>query len=423
MPTPALSLELKREAVEAVEQYGSQHAAADALGISRSTLQSRYRQGIAAAARGEFGTKPVIPGFEITQVTQTPNGGEFIQQRPASGEEFEVPNGHHVKGVSALVDQNGRTLAKWIKTREDQVSIEDVVEVIKKTFEDWEPPKIEFFDDLGVTDPIEFANANYDGMRYDPSLATIYPIADWHVGLLAWNKETGQDWDLPIAKDVIQKAMTRLVEASPAAEQGVVLGLGDLLHSDGYENMTARSKNLLDVDGRWPKVLRTATELLIYTIELALHRHKKVLVRVLPGNHDEESAIAVSLALWLYYKDHPRVTVDDDPSRFWWWSFGNTLLGATHGDKAKMEQLPLLMAIKNPEAWGHSKFRSIYTGHIHTDTSKEYGGVKVESFQTPVAPDAWHSSMGYNAGRAVSSITIHKDAGEIARSRVNIVTS
>ncbi len=215
--------------------------------------------------------------------------------------------------------------------------------------------------------------------------------------------------------------MSRLVASTPPAKQAVVLGLGDLLHSDGFENTTSRSKNQLDVDGRWPLLLRTASQLMRFTINEALKKHETVLVRILPGNHDDQSSVAVAHALAMYYENEPRVTVDDNLDAFWWWSWGTVLLGATHGDQAKMKDLPLIMAARNSTAWGASKFRHIYTGHIHTQTGLELSGVTVESFQTPVATDAWHHRMGYGANRSVIAITHSKTAGEISRNRVNVL--
>jgi hypothetical protein len=270
----------------------------------------------------------------------------------------------------------------------------------------------------GFVPPREFAPAPE---LSDADLATVYICADWHVGLLSWKKETNHNYDLKIGRQTIESAMSRLIASAPSSKQAVVLGLGDLLHADNYQGMTAHSKNILDVDGRWPRVLSTATQLLLHTIDLALKKHETVLVRVLPGNHDEQSAIAVTLAVSMYYQNNPRVTVDDDAGRFWWWSWGKVFLGATHGDKAKMKDLPLIMASRNPEAWGKSKHRHIYTGHIHQQSAIEISGVTVESFQTPVAPDAWHTYMGYGAGRSVQAITHHKDQGEIMRQKVNIV--
>jgi hypothetical protein len=344
---------------EALEKYGTISAAAAALGVPRTTMSSWAN----------------------------------------------INSGYKVKGKSTLYDANGGVVLEWVKTREGELSPEAIGEQIREALEGYEPPQ-------------SFPSIT---TQTDSDLSTIYPLADWHVGLLSWKKETGHNYDLKIGQQVIKTAMSRLIASTPASTQGVILGLGDLLHSDNYEGMTARSKNILDVDGRYPKILQAATELLLYTIDLALTKHQSVLVRILPGNHDEQSAIAVALAVRMYYANNPRVTVDDDAGRFWWWSWGKVLLGATHGDKAKMKDLPLIMAARNPEQWGKAKFRHIYTGHIHTQTGIEMSGVTVESFQTPVAPDSWHVSHGYGAQRSCQAITHHKDLGEISRNKVNIL--
>ena len=169
---------------------------------------------------------------------------------------------------------------------------------------------------------------------------------------------------------------------------------------------------MLDVDGRYPAVLTTAVDLLIESTDMALLKHKEVLVRILPGNHDKQSAIAVSIALKMFYSNNKRVTVDTDPGYFWWWTWGKCFLGATHGDMAKMPKLPEIMAHRRAEQWGASLFRAIYTGHIHTQTSVDKMGVPVYSFQAPMPVDGWHAEMGYGAGRSITAITWDKNLGE-----------
>lgn len=122
----------------------------------------------------------------------------------------------------------------------------------------------------------------------------------------------------------------------------------------------------------------------------------------------------------MHYRRDRRVTVDDSPSRYWWWRWGKVLIGATHGDKAKMIKLPGVMASKNPQDWSASTYRHIYTGHIHTQTGVEVDGVTVESFQSPTGKDAWHDQMGYGGQRSVIAITHHQDDGEIRRDKVNL---
>jgi hypothetical protein len=384
MVTVALTPEQKRQAVEAVEKYGNIPAAWNALsdaglleprGLTEPAFRHRYRMGVKA-------------GLDEKIVTA-------------------APTGHTIKGVSTLYGADGSIAAQWVKTRSDEPSLDDITEAVRAAFDGYQ----------GKSPLVPVPE------QTDADIATVVPLADLHIGLLAWHRETGGDWDLTIAQTILKATTARLMAATTPSSTCVILGLGDLLHSDGYDPVTARSKNQLDVDGRWPKVLRVAVELIIYAVDVALAKHANVLVRLLPGNHDLQSAIAVALALSLYYANNPRVTVDDDPSYFWWWSWGTALLGATHGDRAKMADLPLIMAARNPEAWGRAKHRHILTGHIHKQTGIEVSGVTVESFRTPVAPDAWHHGMGYGAGRSMTAITLHKTDGEIGRVRANIVNS
>lgn len=314
-------------------------------------------------------------------------------------------SGFAVKGTSTLHDAEGNVVLEWVKTREDALSVEEMASQVREALEGFTPPPA--------------PSVALSGLNEE--LATVYPCADWHVGLLSWKKETGgPNYDIKIGSKLIKETLDRLFAVTPNSTQAVILGLGDLLHSDSYRNATTKDTPQ-DVDGRYPKLLYAATDLILYTVELALQKHQNVLLRLLPGNHDEQSAIAVTLAVKLYYANNERVTVDDDAGRFWWWSWGKVFLGATHGDKTKMQDLPLLMAARNPQTWGSSKFRHIYTGHIHTQTGIDKGTVTVESFQVPVPADSYHHQHGYGAQRSCQAITHHQTLGEIMRHRVNIV--
>jgi hypothetical protein len=378
LPTRRYAAEVLLAAVEAVNAHGSIKAAADALGMARTTLSDHYHAAV------KEGVDPKIVA--------------------------SAPSGHAIKGVSTLYDAGGNVIQQWIKTRTDQPPLEEIIEAVRGAFDEYR----------GAAKDVHTEHT-----LADEELATVYPLADWHIGLLAWGREVGQDWDLPKAESDIRGAMERLVAASPASSTAVVLGLGDLLHSDGYANATARSNNKLDVDGRYPKVLVTATKLILYTIDLALQKHEHVIVRLIPGNHDDQSAIAVSLALAVRFDGHPRVKVDDDPGRFWWWRWGKVFLGAAHGDMAKMRELPLIMASSHPEEWGATTHKMVFTGHIHHReklNAKEFGGVDVESFNSPAGKDAWQVGMGFVSKRSVHSLTFHNVDGEVMRNRAVILS-
>src|SRR5690606_17224342 len=88
---------------------------AKALGVSRETVQRHLRQ---AAERGLLGVAPVLPGFRISQTTSTPKG-DFVQQRPDYGPQFEPTDGLAVKGKTSLVSGDGRIIHQHVMERAD----------------------------------------------------------------------------------------------------------------------------------------------------------------------------------------------------------------------------------------------------------------------------------------------------------------
>lgn len=378
---------------------------ANDTGIARQTLQSRVK---AAAARGFLGLKPVLPGFAIksTSAQQDADGNvekTWTKQAPA-GEPFTMPAGHTVKGVSALLDASGNTIQQWIKTREDSPDI--LIDAIKSAFEAYR----------GKAEPVDPAT------NCEADLLTIYNIADHHLGMFAWGKETGVDYDVKIGEKLLLDSMSQLVANAPAASTAIVLNLGDFFHADNSLNRTPQSGNTLDVDTRYAQVLQVGVRLMIQCIELALGKHDRVIVRCLPGNHDIHTSLALSAALSAFFARNERVTVDCDPSKFFWHVFGKVFIGATHGDMVKPERMPGVMASMKPQEWGKTVHRYAYFGHVHhaSKGGGERDGVVWETFQTLSPKDAWHHQSGYVSGRSMVAITHHKQRGEVLRHTVSV---
>lgn len=401
MPTPPLSDELALQAVDALKEHGRKYLAAKALGLHPDTLNNRLK---AAAERGlMLDHDPAMPGYQVKSVASRV-GDKWVKQAKAPGAEFEVPEGHVVKGVSALVDEEGRTIQQWVKTKEGVLDPKAIVEWLKTAFEGYKPA----------------AKPRAAPKLVNSDLCTIIPCNDWHLGMFGWGKQTGVNWDLKIAEDVIGRGVEDTIFRSPQSEQGIVLVGGDLLHADNQENQTARSGNQLDVDGRYPKILLAAGHLVVRTVDAALMHHKTVIVRVLPGNHDEHSAVAVAYFLKAWYRKDARVAVDVDPSLFWWHRFGLCMFGATHGHTVKIAQMPAIMAHRQPEDWGATKWRYVHGFHLHhsAKVATEGNGVICEIHQAPIPQDAWHYNSGYLSGRSIQAITYHREFGEVGRVRV-----
>jgi len=148
----------------------------------------------------------------------------------------------------------------------------------------------------------------------DSDLCTLYPIADAHIGMMAWGDETGEDYDTDIAVDRLQNWIGQAVESAPKSETAIILGLGDLLHADDTRNQTPASKHALDVDTRHFKTIDMAITCIASCIEIAAKKHERVIVRILRGNHDEHAHLAVLFALSERYRNNPRIEVQKDPS-------------------------------------------------------------------------------------------------------------
>lgn len=368
-----------------------------------------------AARRGEIGGPPIPPaarppaGFAIKR-----NAAEFdedgklrrqwIGTERDAGEAHAVPAGHVVKGESALLDADGRVRVRWVKTREGAVG-------------------------AGLVEALQDAFARFDGaapLADVPAVTladqhTIYPLADLHLGMYAWGRETEESYDLPIALDRARSAYRRLIERVPPTRSCTLLNLGDFFHANDQTAATPRSGHRLDVDGRWPKVLLAGAELLLELIDMLAQRHQEVEVVVLPGNHDPDAAAALRVALMLFYSRHDRIEVHEGPGVFWYRRFGRCLFGATHGHTVKQSKVAGVMASDRPEDWGATHWRAFFTAHIHHERAIEDAGVRVESLNTLASRDAYAHGGGWRAGHAVQAITYQADHGEVGRTRVNVL--
>lgn len=404
MGIPVCDDELLRT-VEAYNRLGRNKVqASDALGINRSTLKSRLAR---AAHRGLIppdGDMPA-PGYIIKARSITTDAdGNVTRQSVTHGREpggpFGLPEGHMVKGISALTDADGNIVSQWIKTTLDRRGA--AIDAIR--------------DALAGDIPAAPDTPAPDGCNAD--LLTVYPIPDVHIGLMAWARESGADYDLAIARDIILSSVAELIRSTPPSRHAVILWLGDTTHQNDRTNMTPRSGHVLDTDGRFHKVLFTAAQIVASVTDMVAAHHERVSVRILEGNHDPEASLAISLAMSMRYEGHARIHVETSPSLHYYRRFGSVLIGATHGHTIKPKDMAMMLACDRPEDWGATKYRHFFFGHIHKTTSDEYGGVIVESFPSPAAKDSFAHGAGYRSQRSLTAVTFHAERGQSSRAYV-----
>jgi hypothetical protein len=250
-------------------------------------------------------------------------------------------------------------------------------------------------------------------------LLTIYPIADAHIGMRAIREESGDDYSIDIAAKRIGAAFDELMQSSGPARHAVILDVGDLTHADDTNYQTPKSKHQLDMDGTQYESIDAAIAVLSNAIFSAMRKHEFVTVRILRGNHNENSYLAVMFALYERFRDNDRVTIEKTPADFFVHQFGKNMFAAHHGDKSRAERLVMHMAHEWPEMWGQTKWRFYFTGHLHHAKLQDIGGVQVEQLRAATSRDKYAATHGYVGAPQMQAITYHKELGEKSRVKVN----
>ena len=254
-------------------------------------------------------------------------------------------------------------------------------------------------------------------LDYTSELASAIVFGDAHLGMIAHAVETlGAEHDLDTALADIKSAIDYLVDCSPAQEEGYFINVGDFTHTNDFSNTTPGHGNMMDVGQRHSQTMRAAGAIIRYCISRMLTKFKTVRVINARGNHDYDAAFALNMFLEGIYEDEPRVEVLQNDSKFNFIEFGNTLIGVNHGDKINALRLAGVMTRMQSEAWGRTKYRRWFLGHIHHKVVQEHEtGVTLESFHTLAPIDAWHAESGYGAESRVTMITFHREFGEVNR--------
>jgi hypothetical protein len=251
-------------------------------------------------------------------------------------------------------------------------------------------------------------------------LLSVYPIGDQHHGMYADARETGANYDCTISAELLTSAVDRLCASAPDATTALLLDVGDFHHANDSKNETPGHGHRLDVDTRYGNVMHTGGMALVRCVLRLLEKHEKVLVWIMPGNHNPDAAFATALAVSFYFHAEPRVTVDLGTSAFKFLRFGKNLIGSHHGDGAKPNDLPLLMAVDRPVDWAETDYRIWHCGHVHHRTVKEHPGCDVESHRTLAPGNSWDHKKGYRSKREMQRIDYHADFGEIMRTRCDV---
>jgi len=283
----------------------------------------------------------------------------------------------------------------------------------KNTAPSWDEIKDKIIDemrDYAPAYPVIIRHKIVDG-----HLLVIDP-ADIHIGKLCRAFETGEEYNSQIAVARVKEGVQGILNKTQGWQIEKILYIvgNDKLHID-TPHRTTTSGTPQDTDGMWYDNFLIAKQLDIDIIEI-LRCVAPVHVQFDPANHDYTNGFFLADTLKSWFSKCEDVTFNVSIAHRKYFTYGENLIGTTHGDGAKVQDLPLLMAQEAPKDWAVCKHRYFYTHHLHHKVSKDYGSVCVETLRSPSGTDSWHHRNGFqHSPKAIEGFIHHKEHGQIAR--------
>jgi hypothetical protein len=367
--------ERQAEIVSLFEQGLNQTEIGRQLGITRETVKSTLKTIRTRAAKQGYS-----PGHDMVHT---------------------VPDGFKVKGVSTYYNDEGKPVGQWVKSQSDE---KRQIEIMLERLD-------------AAMDSIPRFAPTPTPEQTDENLLSLLTITDFHLGMYAWEAETGDAWDVDIARQVFLDSVHKMIQGSPKSEVGILCQLGDFLHWDGMLAITPTSAHILDADTRYGKLVELAMTVMSQAVGMMLEHFGKVVVVSAEGNHDISGSIWLRKYIKHVFGDDERVEVIDNEFPFYGYLWGETMLGFHHGHKVKLANLHKLFASEPRfrKMWGSATQTYIHVGHYHHEKVIEDGGAIAEQHPTLSGRDAYASRGGWVSRRGAKVITYHKTDGEVAR--------
>jgi hypothetical protein len=373
----AFANDRQKEIIQAINEYGGIRPAARALQLHHTTVADSIRIVKRKAAISGY-----APDNDMVRV---------------------VPDPFIVRGISTYYNAEGKASGQWVKSRIEDTKLQEMMRQSIDAMKEDIPR-------LSALPAPPLSNDN---------LLNCYVITDYHLGMLSWDEETGENWDVAIAEKLVVKWMEQAIAQSPNADTAVFAQLSDFLHFDGMDAVTPASKHLLDVDTRFAKLVRSAIRVLRTVIDMLLAKHQKLHIIMADANHDPVSQIWLREWFSVLYENEPRVTVDKSPNPYNAYEFGNVALFFHHGHKRKVANVSEVFAGQFREMFGRTKYAYAHMGHYHSIDIKENNLMIVEQHRTLAPGDAYSARGGWLSGRDAKVISYDRRYGEVSRLTIN----
>jgi len=237
---------------------------------------------------------------------------------------------------------------------------------------------------------------------------------DFHWGKYGWSDEVGETYNFEEARKRLFEKTQSLIERIPVAPEKIYVGAGsDWFHVDNDYGTTTKGTPQ-DMCASPAEILITGCRLAREHIDL-LRQVAPVEVVMMAGNHDRHSTIALMMYLSAAYEGVEDVTITISPSNRRYLTYGDTLLGFTHGDGlSRKTNLAGLMAVEARQQWGLTTHKVWFHGHLHHQRLTERDGCLIVQMPSLAGHDRYHARAGYTTSTAgLAAYFIDKSEGYI----------
>lgn len=357
-----------------IMEYGTLGKLVKHTDFKKRTVQRRLAAMRKSAER--FGFQQEFP--ETSTVTDMPAYGRSIYQS------FPEPRADGVKGI-------------WHKTKAEDLTLAKAIGSVIEGLQ---------------VEPLKRKKHKVKATKH---VLPILAITDAHLGLLAYEPETGSDWTQEDMENLLYEAIDYLVDKMDNVDQALLVEAGDMTHTDGLISKTPKSGNPLDSSDRYFSQCRAAGRVMRYAIEALLTKANNVQVISVRGNHNDQTSWQINEQMKILYTDEPRVDVMTNDAYHLPYTWEDNFIVVTHGDAAKNEKMYQYVTTKWHNEFGRSQYTYVVKGHVHHTRQEAIGNVMFETFSTLTKSDAYHEFKMYKSLRSMSLVNLHPEGGEDSR--------
>lgn len=417
MPPVADPADLQ-SAVDAYQHArGNRSEAARNLGISASTLYRRLQ------LAEEAGITPAEPhtDLELEQESINLSGdeqtirvvthkelrteAEVLEHCQVDTSEWEV---HRLKITN---HKQGQTDADKNARIVSMVNI--TLELRRRRRDDPERAKAEVLELLKSHAP-RVPKPKWSRRKHRGDLMLEISVPDIHFGKLADGDETGESYNLNIARSLYLKAHEHILnQACERYDIGQIIQVpaNDIMHFDGPSYTTTKGTRQ-DACATWQRVYTTARKAAVDAIMLC---REAAPVRVVShsDNHAQAASFYLGDALACYFHADKHTEVDSGPQPYKFHRHGNCLIGWGHGHQAKYPELQAIMARYCPNDYAECPVKEWHLGHLHKEMLIDgWGGMVFRRISSLSGSDSWHAGMGYGSQKSAMGFVWSQDALE-----------